>query len=75
MLNDRFAIHYRGHLTGFVLDPERELLVFVCRLCGAHTEPLHAGESLPSSFAGLNHSATCAVWPYYEALYGSRRAA
>lgn len=51
-----------GHVMMFVVDPERELVRFSCRFCGATSEPVDATlAECPPDFTGLPHVPTCLV--------------
>jgi hypothetical protein len=58
MLNP-YGIFQSGHLMGFVMDAERDVVVLVCRFCGVHSDPVVAGERLPDGYTGLLHRPAC----------------
>jgi hypothetical protein len=48
-----------GHLTAFVVDPERNLIRFACKFCGGTTEPMEVGKPLPEWFRSFPHEPGC----------------
>lgn len=50
----------RGYLVGFPVDDTR--MCFMCRLCGAASEPVVALAPLPEHFAGVPHTSSCAIY-------------
>ncbi len=51
-----------GHMTMFVVDPEKELVRFSCRFCGATSDPIDASTgAVPEDFRGLPHLNSCLV--------------
>jgi hypothetical protein len=75
MLADRYKVFYRGHLRAFVYDPDQDLLMFVCSMCGAHSIPMQAEQPIPDTYRGIPHTLACPVIRHFEALYSAREAA